>query len=212
MEIEQEISSLAASDVSTADVITNKRTINTTVMVEDGQVLVLGGLIEDTYTDTVQKVPLLGDIPIIGKAFRNTKTTKNKQNLMVFIHPVIMRDVLSGDNYTRQKYKRLKSAQVETNIMKRGLLKERATQFPADIRRDLVQKMTPEQKKQLIIREQQERVLAYNRRIEQAKLAQQEKNRMLQQRRAAAQQAKKRPVVDTPIPSRLQNVILPKRN
>ncbi len=215
MEIEQEISSLAASDISTADVVTNKRTINTTVMVEDGQVLVLGGLIEDTYTDTIQKVPLLGDIPIIGRAFRNTKTIKKKQNLMVFIHPVIMRDVLSGDSYTRQKYNKLKGAQTETNILKRGLLKERATAFPADIRRDLIKKMTPEQKKQLIIREQQQRVLAHQRKIQQAKLAQQKKNRMLQQRRAAAQQAKTRPVVTSPainVPARLQNVIPSKRN
>ncbi len=215
MEIEQEISSLSASDVSTADVVTNKRTINTTVMVEDGQVLVLGGLIEDTYTDTIQKVPLLGDIPIIGRAFRNTKTIKKKQNLMVFIHPVIMRDVLSGDSYTRQKYKKLKGAQAETNILNRGLLKERASPFPDDIRRDLIKKMTPAQKKQLIIREQQQRVLAHQRKIQQAKLAQQKKNRMLQQRRAAAHQAKNRPATIAPVsnlPARLQNVIPPKRN
>ncbi len=215
MEIEQEISSLSASDVSTADVVTNKRTINTTVMVEDGQVLVLGGLIEDTYTDTIQKVPLLGDIPIIGRAFRNTKTIKKKQNLMVFIHPVIMRDVLSGDNYTHQKYKNLRRAQTETKILKRGLLKEHASPFPADIRRDLIKRMTPEQKKQLIIREQQQRVLAHQRKIQQAKLAQQKKNRMLQQRRAAAQLAKNRPAVVSPainVPARLQNVIPPKRN
>ena len=215
MEIEQEISSLSASDVSTADVVTNKRTINTKVLVEDGQVLVLGGLIEDTYTDTIQKVPLLGDIPIIGRAFRNTKTIKKKQNLMVFIHPVIMRDVLSGDSYTHQKYNKLKQAQVDTNILKRGMLKEKASPFPADIRRNLIKKMTPEQKKQLIIREQQQRVLAHQRKIQQAKLAQQKKNRMLQQRRAAAQQAKNRPVTIAPVrnlPARLQNVIPPKRN
>ena len=215
MEIEQEISSLAASDVSTADVVTNKRTINTTVMVEDGQVLVLGGLIEDTYKDTVQKVPFLGDIPIIGRAFRNTKTKKSKQNLMVFIHPVIMRDVLSGDSYTRQKYNKLKGAQTDSNILNRGMLKEGATPFPADIRRDLIKNMTQEQKNQLIIREQQQRVLAHQRKIQQAKLAQQKKNRLLQQRRAAAQQAKTRPVVGiqaNDIPARLQNVIPPKRN
>lgn len=214
MDIEQEISSLAASDVSTADVVTNKRTINTTVMVEDGQVLVLGGLIEDTYTDTQQKVPFLGDLPIIGQAFRNTKTIKKKQNLMVFIHPVIMRDVLSGDSYTRQKYNKLKAAQAETNITKRGLLKQRAKAFPANIRRDLIKKMTPEQKKQLIIREQQQRVLAHKRKIQQAKLAQQQKNRMHQQRIAAARQAKNQPAVkpSRAIPARLQNVMPRKSN
>lgn len=214
MDIEQEISSLSASDISTADVVTNKRTINTSVMVEDGQVLVLGGLVQDTFTDTEQKVPFLGDIPIIGKAFRNTKTIKTKQNLMVFIHPVIMRDVLSGDHYTRQKYSKLKRAQAQTNVTRRGLLKDKVKAFPDDIRRDLVRKMTPEQKKELIIREQQQRVLAYNRKIQQGKLAQQKQNRMIQQRRAAALQAQKRPVVNQTraVPARLQNVISPKRN
>ena len=83
---------------------------NTNVLVEDGQVLVLGGLIQDTFIDTQQKVPFLGDLPMIGRAFRNTVTKKTKQNLMVFIHPVIMRDVLSGDSYTRQKYNKLKNS------------------------------------------------------------------------------------------------------
>ena len=214
LDIEQEISSLAASDVSTSDVVTNKRTINTSVLVEDGQVLVLGGLIQDTFTDTQQKVPLLGDLPIIGKAFRNTVTKKTKQNLMVFIHPVIMRDVLSGDSYTRQKYNKLKYAQQDTNILNRGLLKEGASVFPNNIKRNLVQKLTPVQKKQIIIREQQQRVLAYKRKIANAKLAQQKNNRMLQQRRAGAMQAQRQPVARKPqakLPQRLQNIIPQKR-
>ena len=218
LNIEQEISSLSASDVSTADVVTNKRTINTSVMVEDGQVLVLGGLIEDTYTDTEQKVPLLGDLPIVGRAFRNKKTVKKKQNLMVFIHPVIMRDVLSGDEYTRQKYNKLKYAQSSSKIANRGLLKSGASVFPDNIKRDLVKKLTPAQKKQIIIREQQQRVLAYKQKIRQAKLDQQNRNRMNQQRRAANIQARKRaPVVNArpvareksikAMPQRLRNIV-----
>ena len=220
LDIEQEISSLAASDVSTTDVVTNKRTINTSVMVEDGQVLVLGGLIEDTYTDTQQKVPVLGDLPIIGRAFRNNKTVKKKQNLMVFIHPVIMRDVLSGDEYTRQKYNKLKYAQSASNIANRGLLKSGASVFPQNIRRDLVRKLTPAQKKQIIIREQKQRVLAHQRKIRQARLNQQQANRMAQQRRAAGVQARTRaPVVRTrqvtpqrrqsinAMPQRLRNIV-----
>ena len=217
LDIEQEISSLAASDVSTSDVVTNKRMINTSVMVEDGQVLVLGGLIEDTYTDTEQKVPLLGDLPVIGRAFRNNKTIKKKQNLMVFIHPVIMRDVLSGDEYTRQKYNKLKHAQSTSNIAKRGLLKSGAV-FPDNIRRDLVKKMTPAQKKQLIIREQQQRVLAHKQKIRQAKQNQLKRNRMAQQRRAATAQARSRTprtVVNPAVrakaikamPQRLRNIV-----
>ena len=218
LNIEQEISSLSASDVSTADVVTNKRTIQTSVMVEDGQVLVLGGLIEDTYTDTEQKVPLLGDLPIVGRAFRNKKTVKKKQNLMVFIHPVIMRDVLSGDEYTRQKYNKLKYAQSSSKIANRGLLKSGASVFPDNIKRDLVKKLTPAQKKQIIIREQQQRVLAYKQKIRQAKLDQQNRNRMKQQRRAANIQARKRaPVVNArpvareksikAMPQRLRNIV-----
>ena len=219
LDIEQEISSLSASDVSTTDVVTNKRTINTSVMVEDGQVLVLGGLIEDTYTDTEQKVPVLGDIPIIGRAFRNNKTIKKKQNLMVFIHPVIMRDVLSGDEYTRQKYNKLKYAQSISNIANRGLLKKGASVFPENIRRDLVKKLTPAQKKQIIIREQKQRVLAHQRKIRQARLNQQQTNRMAQQRRAAGAQARTRtPLKTRPVtpqrrqaiksmPQRLRNIV-----
>ncbi len=219
LDIEQEISSLSASDVSTTDVVTNKRTINTSVMVEDGQVLVLGGLIEDTYTDTEQKVPVLGDIPIIGRAFRNNKTIKKKQNLMVFIHPVIMRDVLSGDEYTRQKYNKLKYAQSISNIANRGLLKNGASVFPENIRRDLVKKLTPAQKKQIIIREQKQRVLAHQRKIRQARLNQQQTNRMAQQRRAASAQARTRtPLKARPVtpqrrqaiksmPQRLRNIV-----
>jgi len=111
---------------------------------------------------------------------------------MVFIHPVIMRDVLSGDEYTRQKYNKLKYAQSSSNIANRGLLKSGASVFPENIRRDLVKKLTPAQKKQIIIREQKQRVLAHQRKIRQARLNQQQANRMAQQRRAAGVQTRAR--------------------
>ncbi len=211
LDIEQEVSSLGAA-ASAAERITNKRSIKTSVMVEDDQVLVLGGLMRDSFTDTINKVPVLGNIPVLGRLFRSSTTEKTKTNLMVFIHPVIMRDVLSGDHYTRQKYSQLKAVQDRSRITERGILKQKAVKFPTNIRRDLTTKLTAAQKKQIIIREQQQRVLAHQRKIQQAKLAQQENNRLLQQRRAAAAQAKTRPVVNTQIPSRLQNVIPPKRN
>lgn len=130
LKIDQEVSSLAASNASASDLITNKRSFSTQVMVEDGQLLVLGGLMEDTYRDTLHKVPILGDLPIIGKAFRNTTTTKAKQNLMVFIHPVIMRTGMSGDFYTQQKYSKLIGAQGESNVNDRGLLNQGGAVFP----------------------------------------------------------------------------------
>ncbi len=211
LDIQQEVSSISSS-ASASDIITNKRSINTSVMVEDDQVLVLGGLMRDTFTDTVNKVPVLGNIPVLGRLFRSSSTEKTKTNLLVFIHPVIMRDVLSGDHYTRQKYNKLKAAQDKSQITKRGILKQKAMKFPTNLKRDLTHKLTPEQKQQIIKREQQQRELAHQRKIQQEKLAQQNRIRMLQQRRAAATQAKIRPVVNTQIPSRLQNVIPPKRN
>lgn len=221
LEIEQETSNLAASDAGPANRAIDKRTINTKVVVEDGQVLVLGGLIQDDFTDTYQKVPLLGDLPVVGRAFRNKSTRKTKKNLMVFIHPVIMRDVLTGDNYTHQKYNKLKRTQQETRVTKRGILPKGANAFSNDIRRDLLKKLTPEQKKQIIVREQRERELAYKRRIQNAKLAQQkqQQQRMQQQRKAAAmqqtrQQSQRSVTQKAPVkmPQRLKNVVPKHRN
>ena len=211
LDVEQEVSSIAASAASASDIITNKRSIKTSAMIEDGQVLVLGGLMEDTFTDQITKTPVLGDVPILGKLFRSTTTTKKKQNLMVFIHPVIMRDVLSGDSYTRQKYNKLKRIQSASNITKRGILKDKAVPFPSDLKSGLTQNLTAAQKKQIIIREQQQRVLEYNNRIKQDKMAQQRRAAELQARRngtvPVARQSSK---VVKQMPARLQNVI-PKR-
>jgi len=130
LKLEQEVSSLAASSASASDLITNKRSFTTQVMVEDSQMLVIGGLIEDTFRDTEQKVPVLGDLPFIGKAFRNTVTEKSKQNLMVFIHPMIMRDVLTADSYTLQKYNNLRGAQLDSRVHQRGSGRRVASEFP----------------------------------------------------------------------------------
>ena len=214
LDVEQEVSSIAASATSASDIITNKRSIKTSAMIEDGQVLVLGGLMEDTFTDQISKTPILGDVPILGKLFRSTTTTKKKQNLMVFIHPVIMRDVLSGDEYTRQKYSKLRNIQSASNVTKRGILTEKASKFPVDLKSGLIQNLTAEQKKQMIIRQQQQRVLDYNNRVRQDKMG--------QQRRAAAVQARlsgKSPVANPSsraiqrqvVPARLKNVMPKKR-
>ncbi len=218
LDIEQESSSLEEGAQASDDKITKKRSIKTSVMVEDDQILVLGGLTEDVYRDKQNKVPFLGDLPIVGRAFRSTITTKDKQNLMVFIHPVIMRDVLSGDSYTRQKYKSLRYSQNKARITKRGLLPEGGKQFPANLRSTLVSKMTQAQKKQIIIQEQKQRVLAHQRKIRQAKLNQQQQRRvrMSQQQRASAVQAANRPTATQSrvqsMPQRLQNVIPQRRS
>ncbi len=215
LDIEQEVSSISASSTSAEDRITNKRSIVTSVMVEDDQVLVLGGLMRDQFTDQVSKVPLLGDVPVLGQLFRNTTTKKSKTNLMVFIHPMIMRDVLSGDHYTHQKYSKLKRAQSLSNITNRGILKEKAAKFPADLRRDLAQKLTPAQKRQIIIREQQQRELEYKNRIQQAKMAQQRKAAALLAKRngvtPAGRVQPQTPVAKMKIPDRLKQVMPVKR-
>ncbi len=113
LEIEQEVSSVVPSaNAATQGPTTNKRSIKTIVMVEDGQILVLGGLIDDQLTESAQKVPLLGDVPLLGNLFRYRNTTKLKRNLMVFLHPVILRDTAQGTLHTSDKYSYIRQRQL----------------------------------------------------------------------------------------------------
>ena len=133
LNIEQETSSLAAAATlvsQASDLITNKRSISTTVLVESDQILVLGGLIEDEFRDTQQKTPVLGDIPILGRLFRFDTTTKVKRNLMVFIHPVILRDQATATAYSSRKYGFMRARQHEARIQERGLIKDPAARLP----------------------------------------------------------------------------------
>ena len=130
LKIEQEVSSLSSSSLGASDLITNKRQISTNVIVDNGQILVLGGLIEDTFRDTETKVPVLGSLPGIGKLFRHTTTTKIKQNLMAFIHPVILRNGQTADTLSRRKYANIQKRQLEANLLTRGQLKQGAVRLP----------------------------------------------------------------------------------
>lgn len=112
MEITQEVSSISGSTVSASDLITNKRSVKTTVMVDDGQVLVLGGLIEDQLVESEQKVPLLGDIPVLGWLFRYQSNKKIKKDLMVFIHPRIVRDSGQSTALASEKYNYMRALQL----------------------------------------------------------------------------------------------------
>ena len=111
LKIEQESSSIAASSAGAVDLITNKRTISTRVLIEDGGTVVLGGLIQDSQTGGEQRVPFLGRIPFIGEAFRTRSAKKNKTNLMVFIQPRILRDGLDAALETNQKYNYIRDEQ-----------------------------------------------------------------------------------------------------
>lgn len=105
LEVLQETSSIAAQDVSgISDVVTNRRSIEAVVQVDDGQVVVLGGLITDNVTDTVGKIPVLGDLPLIGALFRNKSKAAIKQNLMVFLKPHIIRSPEELAKYSKAKY------------------------------------------------------------------------------------------------------------
>jgi len=119
MEISHELSSLTSTSLSASDLITNKRSVKTTVMVDDGKVLVLGGLIDDTLTESTQKVPLLGDIPILGWLFRYQSTKKVKQDLMVFLHPRILRDDKQSMALASEKYNYMRAYQLD--IRERGV-------------------------------------------------------------------------------------------
>jgi general secretion pathway protein D len=102
--ISQEISNIAQSAAGAVDLITNQRIIETTVIVDDGEILVLGGLIEDTLRGSEQRVPFLGRIPVLGALFRSRKTDKVKTNLLVFIRPKILRDASQTATETNAKY------------------------------------------------------------------------------------------------------------
>jgi general secretion pathway protein D len=119
MEITQEVSSISGSTVSASDLITNKRSVKTTVMVDDGRVLVLGGLIEEQLVESEQKVPLLGDIPLLGWLFRYQKNTKSKKDLMIFIHPRIVRDSGQSSALASEKYNYMRALQL--NVREKGV-------------------------------------------------------------------------------------------
>jgi len=114
MTIFQESSSVSdkvAPGTSNAGPSTDKRSIESTVVVDDGSILVLGGLIEDRFTDKKSKVPLLGDIPILGGLFRSESRTRSRTNLMVFLRPVVLRDADSANKLSLDRYDIIRARQ-----------------------------------------------------------------------------------------------------
>ncbi len=112
LKLEQELSALQANVLGASDLITSNRTISTSVIVEDGGTLVLGGLIQDDLRETQQRIPLLGSIPLIGHLFRVDSSTKKKTNLMVFIKPTILRDDSQAAFETDAKYNYIRNQQL----------------------------------------------------------------------------------------------------
>lgn len=111
LQIEQEVSSV--SGATSVDISINKREIKTTVIVDDGGTIVLGGLIDEDVQESVSKVPLLGDIPFIGHLFKSTTVSKRKRNLMVFIRPTIIRDGITSNKISLRKYNYIRAQQLK---------------------------------------------------------------------------------------------------
>lgn len=113
LEIDQQVESVTATQISNEGISTNKRSIKTTVLIEDGKILVLGGLIEDSKSISQTKIPILGDIPILGALFRGSSEKISKQNLMVFIKPTIIDDFNVANQKTKSKYELIQRQQLE---------------------------------------------------------------------------------------------------
>ena len=113
LQIFQEVSSVQASSVnSPSGLITNKRSIESTVLVDDGAVVVLGGLLQDEYSGNKEKVPVLGDIPVVGNLFRSETRSRKKTNLMVFLRPVVVRDAQKSDALSLDRYDMMRALQI----------------------------------------------------------------------------------------------------
>ena len=112
LQIFQEVSSVLPSSIGNpSGLITNKRSIESTVMVEDGGIVVLGGLLQDEFGGNQDKVPGLGDVPVLGHLFRSEKRSRKKTNLMVFLRPVVVRDARAGDALALDRYQWMRGVQ-----------------------------------------------------------------------------------------------------
>ena len=114
MQIKIEVSGVAGVPMSGIDIITNKRAIETTALVDNNQIIVLGGLVDEDKQDTVSKVPLLGSVPILGRLFQSSSSTTVKKNLMVFLRPTIITDSESAMSTSSDKYNYIKARQMLT--------------------------------------------------------------------------------------------------
>jgi len=107
LEIAQEVSSIAGAITSlSSDFVTNKREIETTVLANDGEIIVLGGLLEDDEQINIAKVPVLGDVPVVGRLFRSEGKSRRKTNLMVFLRPTIIRNASDARPLTQDRLRR----------------------------------------------------------------------------------------------------------
>ena len=122
MQIFQEVSSIDTRSSSTAGLITNKRSIESSVLVDDGAIVVLGGLLQDDTTNSQEKVPGLGDIPFFGNLFKSEARSRKKTNLMVFLRPVVVRDGAAAEALSMGRYEQMRLQQQGFQPMPTGPL------------------------------------------------------------------------------------------
>ncbi len=129
----QEVSSVTRDKalVQSADIITNKRSLESTVLVDDGQIVVLGGLIQDDQQSAIDKVPLLGDIPFIGGLFKYETRNRRRTNLMVFLRPVVLKTASASQPLTNERYEYIRGLQGDMGLPRNMLLPEEpSTKLP----------------------------------------------------------------------------------
>jgi general secretion pathway protein D len=123
MAIYQEVSKIDDATLKNANgPTTSKRSIESNVLVEDGSIIVLGGLLEDSYAQAEDKVPLLGDVPIVGNLFRSENRSRKKTNLMVFLRPVVVRDAAASDALMIDRYESIRALQQQVQPTSGGVL------------------------------------------------------------------------------------------
>ena len=140
LQIYQEVSSVQNQTINNAaGVITNKRSLESTVLADEGQIVVLGGLIQDSVNDGDNKVPVLGDIPLLGNLFRYETRRRTKTNLMVFIRPYVLRTAQASQGLTQDRYEYLRGEQQQGQMPPRAILPDMpAPQIPPlDLKQEL---------------------------------------------------------------------------
>ena len=115
LQLYQEVSSVQ-DQTNPAGIITNKRSLESSVLVDDGQIIVIGGLVQDSTSNTMEKVPLLGDIPLLGALFRYETRKQTKTNLMVFLRPLVMRERSTYGPATSERYRQMLEEQEKARI------------------------------------------------------------------------------------------------
>ena len=132
LQIYQEVSSIDSKSSSTAGLITNKRSIESNVLVDDGSIVVLGGLLQDDYGNSQEKVPGFGDLPLLGNLFRAETRTRKKTNLMVFLRPVVVRDGAAAEALSMGRYEQMRTDQIRSQPAENATLPvPGATPLPA---------------------------------------------------------------------------------